>query len=403
MTFLSPLLLWVILPFVAMPIIIHLVNRMRYQPMHWAAMDFLFSAKRSSTRIAKLREKIIIACRCLAIFCLAMALSRPRSGGWLGWSFGNSLDTVIIVLDRSSSMAALDESGQKNKLATTIEMFQESAAQMPRGTRFVLIDSAIAKARTLKSLDVLNDPLLFDVTDTTCNMSELLQVAYDYIDENTPGETQIWMTGDLQYSNWDPDNRHWKVLNADFESLTDNVSFRMLALSHKVKGNTSVTLNSVSRYQQGKKNFLQLKLHLQRNFQSSASLPLTLKLNGNESVRDLSMSARTLEYTYNVELPEDDKGGFGYVAIPRDKQPGDNIYYFAYADQQPVKTAILAKGVSAKILSAAAAPFPGTNQQAKNIEISQFLLTLSDQCSLVIVAGKDLNSAEEKQLQEFLF
>ena len=173
MTFLQPSLLAVLLPFILLPIIIHFINRMRYTPMDWAAMEFLFRAKRSSTKFAKLREILILACRCLAIFCLAFALSRPLTSGWLGWNVGGSSDTVIILLDRSSSMAALDESGERNKLQKTVAMIQDAAQNLPEETQFILVDSASGKASTIKSPDILKDDLLFGVTDTSSNVKNI--------------------------------------------------------------------------------------------------------------------------------------------------------------------------------------------------------------------------------------
>ena len=160
MTFLEPVLLAFLLPFVVLPIIIHFINRMRYTPMDWAAMEFLFRAKRSSTKFAKLREILILACRCLAILCLGLALARPLSSGWLGWDFSGSSDTVVILLDRSSSMGALDESGQKNKLEKSITMIKDAAKNLSSDTNYVLVDSATGKARSIESLDVMDDPLL---------------------------------------------------------------------------------------------------------------------------------------------------------------------------------------------------------------------------------------------------
>jgi len=48
MTFLQPLILWG-LPLMLLPVIIHLINRMRHRPRQWAAMQFLLAATRSST------------------------------------------------------------------------------------------------------------------------------------------------------------------------------------------------------------------------------------------------------------------------------------------------------------------------------------------------------------------
>ena len=43
LAFLNPLLLWAV-PLCAVPIVIHLLNRRRFQRVPWAAMDFLLKA-----------------------------------------------------------------------------------------------------------------------------------------------------------------------------------------------------------------------------------------------------------------------------------------------------------------------------------------------------------------------
>jgi len=47
-------MLWA-LPAVLLPLIIHLLNRLRYKTVHWAAMIFLLKANRAATRRAKIR------------------------------------------------------------------------------------------------------------------------------------------------------------------------------------------------------------------------------------------------------------------------------------------------------------------------------------------------------------
>ena len=55
MTFLQPFVL-VGLPLIAVPIVIHLLNRVRYRSRNWAAMNFLLAASRRSRRHARLRH-----------------------------------------------------------------------------------------------------------------------------------------------------------------------------------------------------------------------------------------------------------------------------------------------------------------------------------------------------------
>ncbi len=65
MTFLQPLILWG-LPLVLLPVIIHLINRMRHRPRQWAAMQFLLAATRSSTSHGKSGAGNFDSSRCCA-------------------------------------------------------------------------------------------------------------------------------------------------------------------------------------------------------------------------------------------------------------------------------------------------------------------------------------------------
>jgi hypothetical protein len=69
-----------------LPIIIHLLNRLRHRPKPWAAMRFLVSATRSSTSHTRCGSFLILLCRVLAVSMLVLFLARPLAGGWLGWA-----------------------------------------------------------------------------------------------------------------------------------------------------------------------------------------------------------------------------------------------------------------------------------------------------------------------------
>src|SRR5690242_2119113 len=103
MTFLQPFVLWG-LPLILVPVIIHLLNRMRHRPQPWAAMRFLVSANRSSVSNARLRQWLVLLLRVLAVLMLILFLARPLAGGWLGWALSPAPDAVLILLDRSASM-----------------------------------------------------------------------------------------------------------------------------------------------------------------------------------------------------------------------------------------------------------------------------------------------------------
>ena len=53
--FLHPLLLWA-LPVAAVPIIIHLLNRRRFQTVRWAAQSFLLAALKRNRRRLRMEQ-----------------------------------------------------------------------------------------------------------------------------------------------------------------------------------------------------------------------------------------------------------------------------------------------------------------------------------------------------------
>ena len=50
-----------------LPIIIHMLNRLRYRTVQWAAMIFLLKANRAATRRAKIRQYLLLLFRCLVL------------------------------------------------------------------------------------------------------------------------------------------------------------------------------------------------------------------------------------------------------------------------------------------------------------------------------------------------
>ena len=89
MTFLQPYILWG-LPLVLLPVLIHLINRLRHRRQPWAAMRFLIAATRSSISHARLRQILVLMFRVLAVLMLILFLSRPLAGGWLGWAVSSA-------------------------------------------------------------------------------------------------------------------------------------------------------------------------------------------------------------------------------------------------------------------------------------------------------------------------
>jgi len=105
--FTTPFLFWAGLGAVALPIIIHLLNKRRFKRVDWGAMDFLMEAQKLNRRKVKLEEFILLLMRCLAMLLIGILLARPfftsdRSSAVMG----DARYERIIILDDSLSMQA---------------------------------------------------------------------------------------------------------------------------------------------------------------------------------------------------------------------------------------------------------------------------------------------------------
>jgi hypothetical protein len=107
MSFLNPIMLFG-LAAVSVPIIIHLLNRRKFQKVVWAAMKFLQISVEQNQRRMRVEDMILLALRCLLLALLALALARPALLSQKGDVFGQSKVTGVVILDNSYSMGVSD-------------------------------------------------------------------------------------------------------------------------------------------------------------------------------------------------------------------------------------------------------------------------------------------------------
>jgi hypothetical protein len=106
MSFLNPALL-AFAASIAVPILIHFLNRRRFRRVEWAAMRFVRASLEKNRRRMELEDLILLVLRCLVVGLLALALARPAMR-----AAGSLLETgraaAVIVLDQSGSLQAGD-------------------------------------------------------------------------------------------------------------------------------------------------------------------------------------------------------------------------------------------------------------------------------------------------------
>jgi succinate dehydrogenase/fumarate reductase cytochrome b subunit len=67
---------------VSLPILIHLINRMRFKRVPWAAMEFLLKSMKRNRRRLIIEQLLLLALRCLLVLLAMLLVSR-----YLGFAF----------------------------------------------------------------------------------------------------------------------------------------------------------------------------------------------------------------------------------------------------------------------------------------------------------------------------
>lgn len=374
MSFLQPWLL-LGLPLLLLPIIIHLINQWRYQTKKWGAMMFLLAANRMARGYAKIRQYLILAARMLAIAALVFAVSRPLSSGLMGLA-GGKADVTLVLLDRSPSMQVRSEGGAETKLETARRQLRQSL-QTVGSNRWVLIDGATQKPKEYDSVQDLFDAPETTASTTSADLPAMLQAAVEYLQNNKPGQTEIWISSDLRESDWNSDSSQWSAIRDTFSKLPQMPRFHLLAFSEGAQENLSIRVTDVVREDTENGQELLVSLLIARDEATSGSknVPIQLEVNGTRLEVTAELTGSSVEIkNHRIPLDASQRRGYGKVAIPADANLADNEFYFVYDEPPPRKTVLIGEDQDAMRpleIAAGIAPDAKTDAVVERYSIEQ--------------------------------
>src|SRR5919199_4538240 len=87
---------------VSVPIIIHLINRLRFRRIRWAAMEFLLKSQKRNRRRLIIEQLLLLLLRCALVVLAAFLVS--RFVGCSPTGLNAQTTTHFVVLDDTLSM-----------------------------------------------------------------------------------------------------------------------------------------------------------------------------------------------------------------------------------------------------------------------------------------------------------
>ncbi|MCY3020364.1 MAG: BatA domain-containing protein [Planctomycetota bacterium] len=120
------------------PIIIHLVFRMRKRRLVFSSLRFLQQSLLKESRRLRLRDLILLLLRCAACILIALSFARPfRPASVLAGAVGRPQEDVVLVLDDSPSLLA--QEGASVRWPSLLERVRKEVSRHVPGDHVALV------------------------------------------------------------------------------------------------------------------------------------------------------------------------------------------------------------------------------------------------------------------------
>src|SRR5271168_2241621 len=97
---------------VSSPILIHLINRMRFKRVRWAAMEFLLKSQKRNRRRLIIEQLLLLLLRIILVLLAALLVAR-FIGAFFGGVQAQTTQHIILLDDTPSMMDQWLEAGER--------------------------------------------------------------------------------------------------------------------------------------------------------------------------------------------------------------------------------------------------------------------------------------------------
>lgn len=203
MNFLAPAFL-AGLAALAVPVIIHLIHRERRVAVEFPSLMFLQRIPYRSVRRQKLRHLLLLALRCAALALLVAAFARPFFAKHAAAITSNGAKEVVVLLDRSASMAYGDRWTRAQSAARRVV---RSLSGSDRATLVLFDDDAQVASEPMAPPDRVGAAIAAaKLGDEGTKFAPALKLASQIITASTLPQREVVVVSDFQKNAWTSHN-----------------------------------------------------------------------------------------------------------------------------------------------------------------------------------------------------
>ena len=337
LTFLAPLFLLGILA-VAVPVIVHLVNRERRNAVAFPSLMFLRRVPFRSVRRQRIRHWLLFAMRTLALILLAAAFARPflDRGDRNATAAGAGPRELVVLLDRSYSMGYGD---RWTRATAAAERALAGLSGADRATLVLFDDEAVAAAGPTGDAAILRAALQKARPGASATRyAPALSVAQQLVERAERPRREIVVISDFQRAGWD---------GQELPRLPGGTSLSAEDVGDTAVANVLVTGVDVTRDARDGVDRAIVAARLARSGPRPVDdARVILELNGREvETKRVSLPARGATSVTFASVPVPDATTRGSVRLSTsasdDRLATDNIFHFVLARAQVVSVLII--------------------------------------------------------------
>ncbi len=232
----------------AAPIIIHLINRMRFRRVRFAAMEFLLQSEQKNRRRLLLEQLLLLLLRMLIVAAFVLLISRLILDPSQLSVFRGTQMHHVVLLDDSGSMQ--DRWGETSAFQEGVKVVNQLIGEGTRrpGQKFSLLllsrpDQPFVSERELsedfqKEMASRLEPQVFRATYRSLDLAAGLQAVQQYLRDDKGTIRQLHVVSDFRERDW----KDQRALAAAVEDLTKSgVSVNLVKTVPQTHANLAVS------------------------------------------------------------------------------------------------------------------------------------------------------------------
>jgi hypothetical protein len=330
MSFLAPLFL-AGLAALAVPVLIHLIQRERKNVVQFPSLMFVRRIPYSSIRRRRIHNWSLLLLRLAAIALIVAAFARPFIPNTTVAAAAGGARDIVLLLDRSYSMGHGDQWDRARRAAA------DALSSMVDGDRASLItfaaEAEIAVQPTNERARLEAEIAATRVSAGATRLSPALKLAGSLLATSNFPRREVIVVSDFQRSGWTP---------GEGLRLPAGTTVTPVAVTANETRNVALSPVSIQREQVSGQDRVVVTANLLNRSDEPITLPVSLEFDG----RVVQSTTVTLQPHAAASAPFPPvfvtaANTRGAVKIPDDALDEDNAFYFVLSPPQPVPVTLV--------------------------------------------------------------